>query len=71
MRRLLHLGLRRLPVAVIEAALRSGSGPAPLRIAGAIADHIEAELAARASAYWLVGVVTANLLAYIVMLFLI
>jgi hypothetical protein len=71
MRRLLHLGLRSLPVDEIEAALRSGSGPAPLRIAGAIADHIEAELAARASAYWLVAVVAANLLAYLVILFVV
>jgi hypothetical protein len=65
MRALLRLGLRRLPVGEIETALRSGSGPAPLLIAGAIADHIEAELAARASAYWLAGVVAANLLAYL------
>jgi len=71
MRRLLHLGLRSLPVAEIEAALRTGSGPAPLRIAGAITDHIEAELAARASAYWLVAVVAANLLAYLVILFVV
>ena len=71
MRTLLQLSLRRLPVAEIETALRSGTGPAPLLIAGAIADHIEAELTARASAYWLVGVVAANLLAYLVILFII
>jgi hypothetical protein len=71
MRGLLHLGLRSLPVAEIEAALRTGSGPPPLRIAGAIADHIEAELVGRASAYWLVAVVAANLLAYVVILFLV
>ena len=71
MRALLRLGLRRLPIAEIETALRSGSGPAPLRIAGAIADHIEAELAASASGYWLVGVVAANLLAYLVIVFVV
>lgn len=71
MRALLQLGLRRLPVAEIETALRSGTGPAPLLIAGAIADHIEAELAARAAAYWLLGVVTANLLAYLVVVLLV
>ena len=70
MRALLRLGLRRLPVEEIETALRSGSGPAPLLIAGAIADHIEAELAARASARWLLGVVAANLLAYLVVVLL-
>ena len=70
MRALLRLGLRRLPVGEIETAMRSGSGPAPLRIASAIADHIEAELAARASVYWLLGVVTANLLSCLVVVFL-
>jgi hypothetical protein len=68
MRALLRLGLRRLPIAEIETALRSGSGPAPLRIAGAIADHIETELSASASGHWLAGVVAANLLAYLVIL---
>ena len=70
MRALLRLSLRQLPVAEIETALRSGTGPAPVLIAGAIADHIEAELAARASAYWLMGVVAANLLAYLLVVFL-
>ena len=70
MRALLRLGLRRLPVEEIETALRSGSGPAPLLIAGAIADHIEAELAARASLRWLLGVVAANLLAYVAVVLL-
>jgi len=70
-RALLQLGLRRLPVGEIETALRSGTGPAPLLIAGAIADHIEAELTARASAYWLLGVATANLLAYLVVVLLV
>ena len=65
MRALLKLGLRQLPVAEIETALRSGTGPAPVLIAGAITDHIEAELAGRASAYGLAGVVAANLLAYL------
>ena len=71
MRALLQLGLRSLPVEEIETALKSGTGPAPVLIAGAIADHIEAELAGRASAYWLLGVATANLLAYIVVVFLV
>ena len=70
MRALLRLGLRRLPVGEIETALRSGTGPAPLLIAGAIADHIEAELAARASARWLLGVVAANVLACLVVVLL-
>lgn len=63
-RALLRLGLRRLPMAEIETALRGGSGPAPVRIAGAIADHIEAELGGLSSALWLVGVVGANLIAF-------
>jgi hypothetical protein len=71
MRALLQLGLRSLPVGEIETALRSGTGPAPVLIAGAIADHIEAELAARASADWLLGVVTANRLAYVVVVFVV
>ena len=49
----------------------SGAGPAPLLIAGAISDHIEAELAGRASAYWLMGVVAANLLAYLLIVLII
>jgi hypothetical protein len=70
MRALMQLGLRQLPVGEIETALRSGTGPASTVIAGAIADHIEEELAARASAYWLFGVVTANLLAHLVVVLL-
>jgi hypothetical protein len=63
LRALLQLGLRRAPIGEIETALRTGSGPPHLRIAGDIADHLEAELARGASALWLVVVAAGNLLA--------
>jgi hypothetical protein len=63
-RPILRLGLRRVGIGEIETALRTGSGPAPVRIASAIADRLESEFAGSPTVWlWTVG--AANLLAYI------
>lgn len=64
LRPLLRLGLRRAGIEDIERALQSGSGPAPLRIAAAVADRLEAEFAGSTSAVWLGAAGAANLLGY-------
>jgi hypothetical protein len=64
LRPILRLGLRRAGIGEVETALRTGSGPAPVRIASAIADRLESELAGSPTVWlWVVG--AANLLAYI------
>lgn len=62
-RPLLRLALQRAGIGAVEGALRTGSGPAPVRIAAAIADRIEQNLAG-SGALWLGIVMGINLLAW-------